>query len=237
MRHGILVALSVLLASTLARANDAPQYQPLRINGEQVRWFPASDGKVILTYAIADRDAITPEAVNCRRMRSPTTVMQSARIDRERLRSILREAFASWSLIASISFREINDAASANVLVGEQADPLGYAFTNVLRGPRVSEGYREISKAAICFNPERQWKDGRGGQNSAYDLLYTLKHEIGHVIGLDHPSRRGQLMSFSYTEDLSGPTAGDIAGAVATYGAPAARDFVVPASSSAQLIR
>ena len=239
MHRAILVfAAALLLASVCARASDAPRYEPLRLNGWQVRWFPNEIGKVWVTYAVADRDVVTPEAVNCRSMRSPGSVLRSANITRERFRALLRAAFDSWERAADIVFIEAADPANANVLIGEQTEPAGHAFTSVLPGPRTSEGYREISKAAICFNPERSWKDGRGGEIAAFDLTYTLKHEIGHVIGLDHPSRRGQLMSFRYSEDLLDLAAGDVAGAASVYGSPPApRALFTPASIKPNAVR
>lgn len=211
---------------------DGAQFEPLRLNGELVRWFPGDDGKIRLTYALADRDAITPEAVNCQRMRSPTTVASSAGISRDRLRAILQVGFKSWEQATNITFVEIADASRADIIIGEQSDPKGYAFTSVLPGPRTANGFREISKAAICLNPERPWKDGIGGDVAVYDLTYTFKHEIGHVIGLDHPSSRGQLMSFRYTEDLRDLTAGDVAGAAFVYGVKTAApsDGATPAA-------
>ncbi len=44
-------------------------------------------------------------------------------------------------------------------------------------------------------------------------------HEIGHAIGLDHPTGRGHIMSFRYSEKLDGLSGGDIAGAAYVYGA------------------
>jgi len=57
----------------------------------------------------------------------------------------------------------------------------------------------------------------------SYRLRYVLAHEIGHVLGLDHPSPSGELMSFEYSGRLEGLQPGDIAGIVALYGPSRAR--------------
>jgi hypothetical protein len=52
-----------------------------------------------------------------------------------------------------------------------------------------------------------------------YDLRYTLTHEIGHAIGLDHPGTTSQVMSYRYEERFATLQPGDIRGAAALYGA------------------
>lgn len=214
----LAAALAAVLFCSAAHAGEGAQFEPLRLNGEFVRWFPQTDGKIHLRYAIADEEAITPEATNCRKMRSPSDVIAKAKIPPQRFARLLRDAFDTWQRVTNLHFEETSDRAKADILIGAQSEPVGYAFTSVLTGDRTQNGFREIRKAAICFNPEVPWKDGRGGDQRVYDLSYTLTHEIGHVIGLDHPSRSGHLMSFRYSEDLAGLTAGDIAGANFVYG-------------------
>lgn len=218
MLRVLLALLAGVCLLTSPAYCDSAQFSPLRLNGEYVRWFPGKSGKISLTYALADREVITPEATNCKRMRAPSSVATSASVSDARLRAILKTAFNSWESVTNISFAQTADAAHADIIIGEQSDPQGYAFTSILPGPRTANGFREISKAAICLNPARSWKDGIGGDATIYDLTYTLKHEIGHVIGLDHPSRKGQLMSFRYSEDLRDLSSGDIAGAEFIYG-------------------
>jgi hypothetical protein len=57
----------------------------------------------------------------------------------------------------------------------------------------------------------------RAGLKS-YDLRYTIAHEIGHAIGLDHPAAGGQIMGYRYEEQFRDLQPGDIAGAVLLYG-------------------
>lgn len=231
MLRGFLAgAVSWLLIAPCAYAADRSQFEVLRINGELVRWFPKADGKTIITYAFADRNVVAVGAINCGSMRAPDRIIASAGINGEKLRVIAHRAFATWSQVANVSFEEATSMTEADVVIGEQIEPRGWAFTNIVPGPLRSGGFRQIHKGAICLNPERPWKNGFDGNRNVYDLSFTLTHEIGHILGLDHPSRRGQLMSFRYDETVAGLTIGDIAGASFMYGER--RDRAIPASAA-----
>src|SRR4029078_6182011 len=113
-------------------------------------------------------------------------------------------------------FRETDDPSSAGIVIGAQAVPVGRAFTNVELKPGNNDK-KVIGRPLLCLNPKQPWKIGFDGRLGVYDLRYTIAHEIGHAIGLDHPSAAGQLMSYRYDEKQTGLQPGDIKGAVLLY--------------------
>lgn len=76
----------------------------------------------------------------------------------------------------------------------------------------------EIERSVVCLNPAVRWKIGFDGNVDVYDLRYTVAHEIGHAIGLDHPRPSGVLMSYSYDERFRDLQRCDAEGAIALYG-------------------
>ena len=90
------------------------------------------------------------------------------------------------------------------------AEPRGRAFTNVAPHGSAGNGVSGISQSLICLNPATRWKIGFDGDLDVYDLRYTIAHEIGHAIGLDHPSAEGQLMSYRYVERGRALQPGDV---------------------------
>jgi hypothetical protein len=118
-----------------------------------------------------------------------------------------------------LSFHEVSDVRDADIVFGAQGRPRGRAFANVAYAPYdPKEGVRTIEKALVCLNPEHEWKVGFDGNEDVYDIRYTLIHEIGHAIGLDHPGPSGQVMGFRYTEAFSELQSGDLYGVRLLYG-------------------
>jgi len=173
---------------------------------------------MVLTYAIADQEIEIAGAINCTRIKAPGRIAAALRLGAGEMDALVAEAFARWQRVADITFVRAAPGMSADIVIGEQAEPIGIAFTNVVLGTGWTDGRRHIARSQICLNPQRRWKIGFDGDLTSYDILYALTHEIGHAIGLDHPSPRGHVMSFRYDERVAELSAGDIQGAVALYG-------------------
>jgi hypothetical protein len=215
------------MASTRASAEPAP-YRVLTLGGDPVKWLPnGPQSRILLSYKIADRRIDQPDAINCKGIRPPTSVLQRSKIEPNAFRAALGTAFRRWRDVADIMFVEAAPGERAHIVVGEQTDPIGFAFTNLDLANELHNGIRPIVGASICLNPRQHWKIGYDGNLSVYDLVHTFAHEIGHVIGLDHPDGRTHLMSFRYSETLTGLSEGDRLGAVALYGPSRMRSEIV----------
>jgi hypothetical protein len=224
-----------LLAGT-AGAKEAASFlgfRLLNLENQQVRWQTPTFGKrAVVTYAFATRKVDTPDARNCGSMLPPSVAYEPSHIAADEFRTEVAAAFRMWEKVAGIQFRETRDTDGAGILIGAQADPVGRAFTNVALKPGTADK-KVISRSLICLNPKQPWKIGFDGRLGVYDLRYTIAHEIGHAIGLDHPSAAGQLMSYRYDEKQTGLQQGDIEGATLLYGPRTAAQRFVTARSNA----
>jgi Matrixin len=157
----------------------------------------------------------------------------------------LHAALAAWEAVAAVKFVEVGGGEPANILVGATVNSDGRAFANLsladglaiqpapkalgsLMSPLAtgSDGTLQeapaasIKQAYVCLNPRFRWKVGFDGDLSVYDLRHTFMHEIGHVIGLDHPGSSGAIMSYRYDESACDLQTSDIIAAQRLYGPP-----------------
>ncbi len=225
MRTALLAGLAAglaLLGSGVVRADDAKTlvgFRLLDIERQSVKWANPTFGRsAVVTYALATGPVSTPGARNCAAMLSPAHAYQPSQITARQFRREVAAAFRMWEKVANIRFRETANPRTAGIVIGAQAVPIGRAFTNVELKPGTDAG-KVIGRSLICLNPKQPWKIGFDGRLGVYDLRYTVAHEIGHAIGLDHPSAAGQLMSYRYDEKQTGLQPGDVRGAVLLYGA------------------
>lgn len=209
----------MIVAGAATAANTGQSFVALVIEGAEVRWNQQAFGDhLTLRYSIAHRDTEILDAVNCGSIRSPDRLIERSAIDRISFHRAAREAFARWERVANITFVEVQDQSEADIVIGEQANPTGRAYTNLTLARESVAGFRQINRAAICLNPDSRWKIGFDGDLSTYDISRTLTHEIGHALGLDHPGASGQVMSFRYGEAEMDLTEGDVQGALHIYG-------------------
>lgn len=216
-----LASAGVLLVGQPARADDG--YRLLALDGRNaVRWrMPAQGVLAKITYAFLTAPASFAGARNCGDMLPPGAALGPSKIPHEDFRREVRAAFTLWEQAANIVFEETPSVAEAGILIGADAKPRGRAFTNVAltaSETRPAGRMGDIRQSLICLNPHQPWKIGFDGNLDVYDLRFTMTHEIGHAIGLDHPGPEGQLMSFRYVEKSRDLQAGDVAGAAALYG-------------------
>lgn len=214
----LMMAALLPLAFSLS-ANDGPnEYRLLTLDGYKVKWGEQTLGVgASISYAFADETLRYEEARNCGVL-APMKVLSGQHLSMETLTQETAAAFRVWERAANLSFHQVEDAREADIVLGAQGQPRGRAFANVSYGPGLKEGVRGIDQALVCLNPEHQWKVGFDGNTDVYDIRYTLIHEIGHAIGLDHPGPSGQLMGFRYTEAFAELQPGDLDGVRRLYG-------------------
>jgi hypothetical protein len=217
---GLAVGLT-LLGSVAAHATDAKSFLGFRLldlEDQTVKWQNPTFGQgATVTYAFVEQRTKTPGARNCAAMNSPDHAHLPSGISDGKFRQEVAAAFRMWEQVANIKFRETDDRETAGILIGAQVKPVGRAFTNVSLMPSTGK-QKVIERSLICLNPKRPWKVGFDGRLDVYDLRYTMAHEIGHAIGLDHPSASGVLMSYRYDERHRSLQPGDIKGAALLYG-------------------
>ena len=202
-----------------ATAAEVANFEILTLEGNNVRWQKPSDGQgPVISYSIVSDTAEFVGARNCRKLTTLDELAAASQLLKAMVREEIAAAFAMWESVANLTFRETPDSSKANILIGAQMEPEGWAFADVFYDALSSERLKPISKALICLNPTKRWKIGFDGDLKTYDLRYTIAHEIGHAIGLDHPSGAGQLMDYHYAERFRQLQPGDVQGALQLYG-------------------
>lgn len=187
----------------------------LKINGEDVVWRKAGGAPLKLTWTLAKSPSAWNEAVNCGQM-TPITSLRTIPV--ATIKEQIMGAMEYWAKQSSTRFEFVEDEAHADVVIGFQKEPRGIAYADVLMEPSMKSGRRNIARGLICLNPQAAWKVGLNGDLKTFDIRYVVAHEIGHVLGLDHPNSPHQLMSFRYDERNAGLRSGDLAGIEVLYG-------------------
>lgn len=216
--------LSILCAAALlaapADAQDYPQYRLLKLDSAHVKWGAAEFGAgAEITYALVGARQDFADARNCQSIGPVDPMLEANGINAADFKLELLKAFAAWQSVSNVKFREADTVEDADILIGADLTEQGWAHADV-KPVKAEDHVLTIERSIICLSPEKPWKIGFGADTEAQDVRYTLTHEIGHAIGLNHASPHGQVMSFTYDEDFIELQAGDIEGAATLYGPP-----------------
>jgi hypothetical protein len=217
----ICLALACSCAFGMAGASISSDgnFRLLKLDGYHVKWGENAFGAgATVSYAFVDVPMRFDGARNCRELVPMTDLATRNGISEATLHAETAAAFRTWAAAANITFTPVDDPDQADILIGAQGQPVGRAYANVMYQPGSSDGIKAIDRALVCLNPDQRWKVGFNGDVEVYDMRYTLVHEIGHAIGLDHPGPYGQIMSFGYSEQYSDLQPGDFHGVQLLYG-------------------
>ncbi|MEO1537115.1 MAG: matrixin family metalloprotease [Pseudomonadota bacterium] len=122
----------------------------------------------------------------------------------------LNEALEAWENVAAVDF--VRDDENPMFTFGAAEIDIQFAGVAIF-GPD-EPGLNTLESGEIFFNSQYLWSDN-GGVNST-DFYAVALHEIGHMIGLDHPDDPTQIMNAVIQVDELGD--GDIQGAQFIYG-------------------
>ncbi|MBZ2168122.1 matrixin family metalloprotease [Marinobacter sp. F4216] len=230
--HILTVFACVLLSLPLFASEQQDGYRLLKLEGYLVKWGEQQLGTgARISYAFADETLDFENARNCGVL-APMRALSNRDLSFEMLVKEAAAAFRVWERAADLSFYRVANARDADIILGAQGQPHRRAFANVTFAPREKDGVRAISQSLVCLNPEQKWKIGFDGDTETYDIRYTLIHEIGHAIGLDHPGPSGQVMGFRYTENFPELQPGDLRGIRHLYGHRASDNQLANSSDS-----
>jgi len=206
--------------------NATDGYRLLQLSGKYVKWGAPEFGTgVTLTYALVGAGEHYVGERNCRWTGEVEPLLQASELSRASFEAELVAAFNMWSAVANIRFQKAPSASVADILIGAQAMPRGQSYADISVADNSDDAIGKIERGLICLNPELRWSSDTEALSNGYlALRYTLAHEIGHLLALDHPSARGALMSFLYNGAMGVLQPGDIAGVIALYG-PASGDL------------
>jgi hypothetical protein len=209
-----LTIIAALAAALPAEAGDAG-FKLLEIEGHPVKWGSPQPGRgAVVTWRLAFARGTAPGRENCKQTTGIDGLLRRSGLEREDAMRAADAAFAMWSKAADIRFVPAGTGETADITIAAETDDDGVAYTDVT--PGLEDGHiTPLSRAVVCLNPQAKWTTAPEG---TYRLVYVLAHEIGHAIGLDHPSPAGALMSFEYDSKRSRLTPGDAAGAAFLYG-------------------
>jgi len=112
----------------------------------------------------------------------------------------------------------VNDARFGSSAGGSRLDSDTLAVTSIF-----SDSVNFFTETDIVFNTGITWNSYRGPlRRDVMDLRRVALHELGHVIGLDHPDQHGIIVAAimnSVISNIDDLTASDIDGAQFLYGA------------------
>ncbi len=140
----------------------------------------------------------------------------------------LTAAFQTWEDVAALNFGEVGSGADISISYASfstDGNALNDGAAGTATWTPTGGGLNEPINVEIEFNSDFTWSPFQDADPNTVNFFAVALHEIGHVIGLDHPWDVGDpvsarddslIMNAILTTNSLGN--GDIAGAQAIYG-------------------
>jgi len=118
--------------------------------------------------------------------------------------SLILDAFNAWSDVTDIDFKRIDRQGSSNIVIN-----IGAGQDHHFDGPSGTLAWAYLpprpnytGQLVMKFDTDEIWSDG----SKAGTLLKNVAaHEIGHILGLSHSSKKGALMAPYYSAAVFEP--------------------------------
>jgi matrix metalloproteinase-11 (stromelysin 3) len=131
------------------------------------------------------------------------------------------DSFAIWEQVCGVQFRWEQGNNSADILINvsnSRSEDFGTPG-NVLAWAYLPQGSNHTQQLLLKLDLAESWS--LNAASGSIDLGLVMRHEIGHLLGLDHTSVASQLMNPIYNPAIPGPQARyDINETVKRYGLP-----------------
>jgi hypothetical protein len=222
------ILATAALFAFVASANADDTFRLLQIDGHNVKWGTPVLGKAAtVTYAVVSGDTKIVGNVNCLHVTGIEGLLARSHVARRLFDHELASALSLWQSAANIRFIRAKRVSAADIVFSAEVVPDGIAYADVTLAGAGEGGVSRLKRGIVCLNPDIRWNATRGEKTEfgaegesieGLRLGYALAHEIGHVLGLDHPGPEGELMSFEYGSHFEGLKPGDIAGIATLYG-------------------
>ena len=192
-----------------------------------LKWGPPKLGApALITYAIAQEPIDLPIDIgNCTQVEA-FSVKLSEDSDPSQVFAEIHSAFTMWEQVTNLKFKRVDNPREADIVLGNSPTDLSFLHARVglQRGPKASERIQSIVRGALCMNGNDVWttldRHFVTPEEKQLSLRLVIAHEVGHLLGLDHPHDKSQLMGKTIHEETRGLEAGDRLGIQLLYGRP-----------------